>query len=103
MLSIMTTGRVLVMILLEAMWHRHCWLTIDGISSLTLVRPVDAFVSRCYGQQSLIRGDPRGIRPHQIPIPGYPDIPGGLGLTRYSITLSSGQFIGWCRKTKAGK
>ena len=70
-------------------------LAIDGISGLTLVRPVNAFVSRCYGQQSLIRGDPRGIRPHQIPIPGYPDIPGGLGLTRYSITLPSGRFIGW--------
>ena len=68
--------------------------TIDGGSGLTLGGPVGAFVSRCYGQPSLIGGDLRGIRPHQIPIPGYPDIPGGLGLTRYSITLSSTQFIG---------
>ena len=47
------------MILLEAMWHWHCWLTIDGISSLTLVRPVDAFVSRCYGQPASDTGRPQ--------------------------------------------
>ena len=48
----------------NVMWHWHCTddreLTIDGISGLTLVPPVGAFVSRCYGQPSLIRGNPRG-------------------------------------------
>ena len=41
---------------LEVVRQCRSMVTIDGESGLTLVGPVGAFVSRCYGQPRLIRG-----------------------------------------------